>query len=889
MLRSLRLLEYMFLGTLLIYSLLFLLYLDHSGSLISRVAILEFRAKMISLVASCSSQMSPSVSCQEKGSRNKRKFRADPPLCEPNKITPTPQLGCLNFEFSAEKLEITPGHGQVATCLCGISQNQYDRLKPGLGLYSPGTSKVGLRRSKERPKTDEVFYANWSDFIETQLEELVLSNLHTILKSAIKKIVAYGYIEEVATIAILRPGICYGCKDTVSNIVDNTLAFLRNGQEIDTPREHYFEDIVQLEKYLLAELVCVLREVRPFFSIGDAMWCLLICDMNVSHACAMDCEPLCSLSGNNTSDGGSSGQAGIKVPELSLLRPSKSTPTSSHNSQSKKPFVTGIPNLNNLNSQIIHGTSENEGTSCGSNCIGKTFNTAGTSQFSLKEEKFGTDRKVHSGSTKKDYVLQHRSFHVEKSNRYYGSKGSSRRKKPNGLTQDKVNCNFSCNPGTSTHTAFSLDSSSESFSNSTNTSNAVHATNTIPAFCSPASSSATSTNLSLTLSSKIKPSMEPVCDNNEAPNSSYMGISYNKSSRQWIPHDGKDDMILKLVPRLQQLQNQIQEWTEWANQRVMQVARRLSKEKAELQTLRQEKEEVERLKKEKQSLEENTLKKLYEMENALCKVSGQVERATATVQKLEVEKTALRKEMEAAKLRATETAARCQEVSRKERKTQTKFQSWEKQKSLFQEELMIEKRKLAQLRQELEQARMQQEQVVGRWQQERMANEELILQSSCIRKEREEIEESWKSKEEMIKLKVERNVQRYRDDIDKVEKEIGQLRLKSESSKMVALRMGIDGRDGNRGLDKKNGTTEKEHGACFISELVIDESATGGLKRERECVMCLSEEMSVVFLPCAHQVVCTTCNQLHEKQGMQHCPSCRTPIHHRIAVCFPPT
>lgn len=63
-------------------------------------------------------------------------------------------------------------------------------------------------------------------------------------------------------------------------------------------------------------------------------------------------------------------------------------------------------------------------------------------------------------------------------------------------------------------------------------------------------------------------------------------------------------------------------------------------------------------------------------------------------------------------------------------------------------------------------------------------------------------------------------------------------------------------------------------------------SGTGGVKRERECVMCLSEEMSVVFLPCAHQVVCTTCNELHEKQGMKECPSCRGAIQRRISVCF---
>ncbi|KAL2960061.1 hypothetical protein AAZX31_17G019900 [Glycine max] len=875
--------------------------------------------------------MSPSVSSQEKGSRNKRKFRADPPLGEPNKFIPAPQLECLSYEFSAEKFEITPGHRQVAACdLCGLSQDHSDGLKLGLGLYSPGTSEVGPSQSKDKPETDEINDADWSDLTEAQLEELVLTNLDIILKSAIKKIVACGYTEEVATKAILRPGICYGCKDTLSNIVDNTLAFLRNAQEIDTLREHYFEDLVQLEKYVLAELVCVLQEVRPFFSVGDAMWCLLICDMNVSHACAMDCNPLSSLGNDNTTSAGSSSQAEpqskaeTKCPELSLLSPSKSIPAGSHYSQSKKPFVTGIPVVNNLNSQIIGGTSEKEGASCGSECINKAFSAAGTSQSGLMEEKRGTVRKVHSGSTMRDYVLRHKSFHVEKKFRTHELKGSSRGGKVNGLsglvldkklksvsesstinlksaslqiskamgidtTQDNINVNFSSNAGTSTSTAFSPVDSSNAVCRSTNTSFAINAAHTIPLFSCPASLSATNTDLSLSLSSKIKPSTESVCSNNEAPNSSYMGIPYNniKSPRQWIPQDGKDEMLLKLFPRVQELQNQLQEWTEWANQKVMQAACRLSKEKAELQTLRQEKEEVERLKKEKQSLEENTLKKLSEMENALCKVSGQVERANAAVRKLEVEKAALRKEMEAAKIHATETAASCQEVSRREKKAQIKFQSWEKQKSFFKEELTIEKRKLAQLLHELEQARVQQEQVEGRWQQEAKAKEELILQASSIRKEREQIEESGKSKEDAIKLKAERNLQSYRDDIQKLEKEISQLRLKTDSSKIATLRMGIDGCYARKFLDIKNGTAQKEPWASFISELVIDHSATGSVKRERECVMCLSEEMSVVFLPCAHQVVCTPCNELHEKQGMQDCPSCRSPIQQRIAVRFP--
>lgn len=163
------------------------------------------------------------------------------------------------------------------------------------------------------------------------------------------------------------------------------------------------------------------------------------------------------------------------------------------------------------------------------------------------------------------------------------------------------------------------------------------------------------------------------------------------------------------------------------------------------------------------------------------------------------------------------------------------------------------------------------------------------MQASSIKKEREQIEASAKSKEDTIKLKAESNLQKYKDDIQKLEKEISQLRLKTDSSKIAALRRGIDGSYASRLTDTRNAPGHKDAQMPYISNMVADfhkYSGTGGVKRERECVMCLSEEMSVVFLPCAHQVVCTTCNELHEKQGMKDCPSCRSPIQRRINVRY---
>ncbi|KAJ8766269.1 hypothetical protein K2173_022328 [Erythroxylum novogranatense] len=884
----------------------------------------------------CSSQFSPMVSVQEKGSRNKRKFRADSPMGELNKIIPSIQADCPGYEFTAEKFEANLSHGSSTACdLCGvtgISQEHTDGLKLDLGLStSIASSEVGPSQSSEELEYEESHDADWSDLTESQLEELVLSNLDAIFKTAIKKIVACGYTEEVAMKAVLRSGLCYGSKDTVSNIVDNTLTFLRNGQEIDPSREHCFEDLQQLEKYILAELVCVLREVRPFFSTGDAMWCLLICDMNVSHACAMDGDALGGLPPDGAPNGTSftSAQPQLKPEtkcfELNLPDPCKpiTTQSCSNSSHSEALTMTGVANITKpKNSAVFSGlVSEKEGSISTSEPVDKSSNMAGTSHSPVSEEKFIFSKKVHSGSTKREYILRQKSL---QSYRTYGSKGSRtgklsglgglildkklksvsdsavnlknaalRLSKAMGVDAPQGHFNLSSNPGSSSSEVVNLEMSnavsSLSESNAPSSLALVNGLPSLPAVNNAHILSPADTELSLSLSTKSSFSAFPANCHTEAHDFAHSAISYDKCLSQWVAHDRKEEMIMKMLSRVRELQNQLQEWTEWANQKVMQAARRLGKDKAELKSLRQEKKEVERLKKEKQTLEENTMKKLSEMENALCKASGQVERANTAVRRLEVENAALRQEMEAAKLHAVESATSCQEVSKREKKTLMKFQSWEKQKTLLQEELVIEKRKVAQVLKDLEQAKQLQEQHEAKWRQEEKVKDELLSQASSIRKEREQIEASAKSKEDMIKSKAETNLQKYKDDVLKLEKEISQLRLKTDSSKIAALKRGINGSYASRVADTKSSPMQKELCTPSAPEMVtglVDHSQTGGVKRERECVMCLSEEMSVVFLPCAHQVVCTTCNELHEKQGMKECPSCRSPIQRRIPVRY---
>ncbi|KAL7608035.1 hypothetical protein Lser_V15G10525 [Lactuca serriola] len=845
--------------------------------------------------SSSSSHVSAVAMVQENGSRNKRKFRADPPpVTDPSKTSSPSHSECLGYEFSAENFN--------GCDMCSFSHENTDPVELDLGLSCSvsvgGTCEGGRNHNINRAEieaSDEFHDADWSDLTESQLEELVLANLDTIFKSAINKIVSFGYTKEVATNAVLRSGLCYGCKDAVSNIVNNTLVFLRNGQEVDSSREHQFEDLQQMEKYILAELVCVVREVRPFFSTGDAMWCLLVSDMNVSHACTMDSESLSSSSSSNmvgdVSDPNSTetqprkevNSSESQNPNHSSLCPHKSASepqppvmtSCGHNNSSfssppvkpKTPFV-----LNRFASE-----KENHVSKC------KSQN---------HEEKFVSGRKI-TGISKRESILRQKSVHLEKSYRTYGSKGSSRTGKLTnfgGLLLDKKlksvsestginlkNLSLKINKGVAPQPQRS-DFNTETCGNSNPP--------TLPKTHNNPPASASETELSLSNPPKQN-------DVHVSSNPSFSAIPYDK----WISHAKKDETIMKLVPRVHELQNQLQEWTEWANQKVMQAARRLGKDKAELKTLKLEKEEVERLKKEKQTLEENTMKKLSEMENALCKASGQVERANSAVRRLKVENSNLRHEMEAANLRAAESAASCEEVSKREKKTLMQFQSWEKLKSLIQEELIAEKRKFTQLQQDLQVAKQQQDQLESRWKQEEKAKEELVREANSYRIGRLEAESSAKLRNELTRLKADKNLQRYKQDIEKLQKEISMLNLKSDSVKIAALRGGVDGSYASKLTEIKtsNSQQESQTQTLYTSKIMNNNNPHGigncngggvGVKRERECVMCLSEEMSVVFLPCAHQVVCTTCNQLHEKQGMKECPSCRGAIHRRICVRY---
>ncbi|XP_026663938.2 putative E3 ubiquitin-protein ligase RF298 [Phoenix dactylifera] len=850
---------------------------------------------MATMVARGSSPLSSSISIQEKGRRNKRKFRADPPITDPIAANPPLQTKCSNYdelfpiERNSDDLSLEHHEGACGACgtlMCGPLE--------GLGL-------------EEFQDTD------WTDLTETQLEEILLSNLDTIFKSAIKTITSSGYSEEVARSVVLRSGLCYGCKDTVSNIVDNALEFLRSGQEVESSRtENSSEDLQKLAKTVLADMITVLREVRPFFSTGDAMWCLLICELNICHACALDDNPLNSvgngeISGNSASprvesSSNSNNISSPTVPVSNAPGPEKLKtvlPYPENTPQPEMSSVVGIPNLpygrflasSNVHDMVPNLNTGKENPISSSGHIEES--SSSTISQSLREGKPVGSRRVHVGSSKREFILRQKSIHFEKSYRALGSKAAFRACKQSGLGDlildrkskpifnSKI-INTKCT-SIKVSKAMGVDKSKAEMTLDLSFTAGLSSSASCSAqpVSSPSPTPAANTELSLSLPSTSGSGVgfKQDCSIEASNCSNFAAIPSDKISRDWVPRDKKDDMLVKLFPRLRELQAQLQDWSDWAQQKVMQAARRLSKDKLELQTLRQDKEDVVRLQKERRNLEDNTRKKLGEMEIAISKANDQVERASAAARRLEVENARLRLEMEAAKLQAAEAAASCHKVTGREVKTHKMSQSWERQKSLSQEELVSEKQKLSLLLQQLEQAKEQQGQLEARWRQEAKMKDEALSLSNSERTKQEKIESSAKSQENALIVKEENDLQKYKNDIRRLEQQTAQLRLMTDSSKFATLKWGA-----NKSYASCLSYGRKNSSAHYLMKIIAQDLGSDDIQPERECVMCLTEEMSVVFLPCAHQVVCTKCNELHEKQGMKDCPSCRTPIQRRISV-----
>ncbi|KAG5248980.1 MND1-interacting protein [Salix suchowensis] len=651
----------------------------------------------------------------------------------------------------------------------------------------------------------------WGYCTEEQLEETLLKNLDFLYKEAISKLVGLGYDEDVALKAILRNGHCYGGMDVLTNILHNSLAFLNNNNDDGSgggdngnadETELVFDDLRQLEEYSLAGLVCLLQQVRPHLSKGDAMWCLLMCDLHVGRASALEI-PFAGLPGNG-----------------------------SDNVQTNVESVGGVDNGIGAVAPALcrfHG--------------GWGFGSGGGSEFSVNGLfSYGAEM-----SLQKDIECPKR-FNLS----------------PSMKSLLKRNVAMFAADFRANSKQMQIQSQVQS----------------------QASMSVTAGGDAAPV---IKADEGMVEKGEESQNSKNEdGVSLMLSKLQNLKldenlkiagEDQKDEMMVTLLQQIKDLEKQVKERKEWAHQKAMQAARKLSSDLTELKMLRMEREETQRLKKGKQTLEDSTMKRLSEMENALRKASGQVDRANAAVRRLETENAEIRAEMEASKLSASESVKTCLEVAKREKKCLKRLLAWEKQKTKLQAEIADEKEKMKELQRCLDKTEQAQKEAEVKWRQGVKAKEQALALVEEERCSKEAAEADSKRKLEALRLKIEIDFQRHKDDLQRLDQEFSGLKSAAESTELNNQSNALP--SGKSERTKPQGDTI----ARLLHELdKLENSSDKGANCDRECMICMKDEVSIVFLPCAHQVICASCSDNYGKKGRATCPCCRVPIEQKIRV-----
>ncbi|XP_051137721.1 MND1-interacting protein 1-like [Andrographis paniculata] len=335
----------------------------------------------------------------------------------------------------------------------------------------------------------------------------------------------------------------------------------------------------------------------------------------------------------------------------------------------------------------------------------------------------------------------------------------------------------------------------------------------------------------------------------------FQGLNLDENSYQ------NDEMVCNLNEQIADLEQQVKVRKEWAYEKATQAARKLSHDLAELKMLRLEREERQRQEKEKPALESATMKGLREIEDALKIAGGHVERVNAAVGKLEVQNAEFKAELEAYKLRESESAAACMESMKREKKCRKKLIACEKQTTKLQQDIAVEKQRISELQQAIEQTEIDTKEFEEKWRQEQKSKAELIAQIKEERRLLEAAEANNKRKLESLRQKTEMDLQRQKDDLQRLEQEYA--RLKQAESQST----GVNG-----------------HIAKLLMMHDREKSGADEIQKGRRCTMCMNKEVSVVFLPCTHQVICSDCNNGFGKKGRDSCPYCMVPIEQRIQV-----
>lgn len=163
------------------------------------------------------------------------------------------------------------------------------------------------------------------------------------------------------------------------------------------------------------------------------------------------------------------------------------------------------------------------------------------------------------------------------------------------------------------------------------------------------------------------------------------------------------------------------------------------------------------------------------------------------------------------------------------------------------------------------------------WRQEVKAKELAIAQVQEELRLKEEVEANMKRKQHALHQKMELDSQRCKDDVQRLEMEISHLELSLDSSNPHYQQDVFF--TGELGLARP----ERDDALEIMLPDSLDLSEEEVI-HDRVCLICMENDASIVFLPCAHQVLCANCTENHCNNVQAKCPCCQDPIAQRIRV-----
>ncbi|PON87524.1 43kDa postsynaptic protein [Trema orientale] len=666
-------------------------------------------------------------------------------------------------EIEPPKVEHQPEVTPILRDL-SLDPETYWRKKPDLGLAQrgkPSTVDVSMNANLNLSQNSSPPAENWIYCTEEELENLLLKKLEMTYHQALVKLITSGYDRDLVVKAILANGHGFGNEDIFTNILKNSIQYIKTGHGTmgngsGKGSDQVVGEIKLLVKNSLAAMINSLCQARPDIRKGDAMWCLLKSNFHLGVANSMKVPVMDNEKKLKEADGNISTDSSSRVATAEGDREFADRETSCVVNKRVAEIVGGLLEKNNL----------------------KNLNLTPSERKMLKKNvaAFAASCRDNLKLSPEEIAAMKKSIPVK-------------------LSSDPTE---------------------------------------------------------LEDSSMVNMVLDGFCK-----------LSVEKDAVS-VDHNQKIEKISILVQDIKEVKEQVKERKEWAQKKVLEAVKKLGHDSLELKILRMERKEKEKLENEEGD-EEIMVKRILEMENSIDKAASEAACLNKAGRKIETENAELRAEVEAFKLRALESDEMHAEVSRNEKKFLKKAVALEKQNRKLRAEIEQERKRSLNLQEQLADLKKAQDDIKVMWRQEVLAKELAINQLQEERKLKEEAEVSMKRRQQEFCQKMEADFLQSKDDIQRFEQRIAHLEISSEST------------DDTYNLP--------DHLFLWESELPGSSEPTDLSRKEaydRMCIICLEKEASVVFLPCAHQVICATCTKDYYDKVEDRCPYCMSSVDQKI-------